>query len=122
MISWIKIETTLPQKPEIRKLALRLKGSPEEAIGLCVVFWAWLDVNSVDGNLKDMDEAFIDAIVGRPGFAVAMCAVGWLATTPRGFLVANFERHNGTNSKRRALNARRQSSFRRRHTGNSHDQ
>lgn len=119
MISWIKVETVLPHKPEVAQIALRLRIGKQEAIGLCVSFWCWLDSATTDGNLKDFDAALLDDAMGRPGFAEAMVSVGWLSRTPRGLAVPNFERHNGTNSKRRALDARRAANYRDRRRDNA---
>lgn len=121
MISWIKIETTLPQKPEVARLALRLKVSQFEALGLCVAFWIWLDGVTTDGVLRGADDATIDTTFHREGFAEALRSVGWLAINEHGVpVVPAFEKHNGATSKRRVQTARRVVAHRMRNGGNSH--
>jgi len=120
MIAWIKVETTLPQKPELLKLSLRLRIPRREAIGLCIEFWLWADsVAREDGVLRGADEESLDAIFGQPGFAAAMRAVGWLEDHPDGFAVPNWTKHNSRSTKARLAAARRKAKSR---WGRSHDE
>jgi hypothetical protein len=99
---WIKIEHSMPDKPEIGQLADRLEISYNEAIGMVLRFWIWADQQSIDGYALSVTEKFIDHIVGRNGFAAAMRSCGWLASGDDGPYLPNFNRHNGDTAKKRA--------------------
>lgn len=49
----------------------------------------------------------IDRKTGIPGFGAALVAIGWILDDPQGVVIANFEEHNGTSAKKRAVTAKR---------------
>lgn len=111
---WIKLETATIDKPEVIKLA-RLLGIPKtQAVGCLVVFWAWIDANSVDGGVDGVVDADVDALVDAPGFANALRSVGWLEIDNgcEKIRAPHFERHNGKTAKNRALKTERQKNWR----------
>ena len=107
-IPWIKIEATLPHKPEVMRMASRLGVSEFAVVGHLVAFWVWCD-----GNLKGQCPRFfgtvsgLDRIAGRDGFTEAMIEAEWLATDGREFWIPNFDRHLDQSAKTRAFEAER---------------
>jgi hypothetical protein len=106
---WIKIETTLPDKPEVIAMAARLRmKDPDTVTGKLVRIWVWADANSIDGHQLAITPAFIDRLTACKGFAAAMEAVGWLVIGGDGLLsFPGFDRHNGDSAKKRATEARK---------------
>lgn len=102
-VNWIKVQHSLPDKPEVFAIA-RIVGQNRNAIvGLLLRFWIWCDQNSTDGRDMAITSQDVDEIVGVPGFASAMRQNGWLEGDDGSLQVPNFERHNGNSAKARAL-------------------
>ena len=107
-IPWIKIEATLPHKPEVMRIASKLGISEFAVVGHLVAFWVWCD-----GNLKGQCPRFfgtvsgLDRIAGRDGFTQAMIEAEWLATDGQEFWIPNFDRHLDQSAKTRAFEAER---------------
>lgn len=112
---WIKIETTTPDKPEVAKMAHRLKVKDHDLIvGKLVRLFAWADANSVDGQKVSITRAFIDRLVSMKGFAHALeHDAKWISGPDDSIDFANFERHNGDSAKRRAMETRKKQDQRR---------
>lgn len=111
-MSWIKVETTTPRKPEIFQLSEILGVSPREAFGLCFDFWAWIDEISIDGsNAVGVTKALLDRYLGVTGAADALEKTGWLRVISGGISIPNGQRHNGETAKHRAVAAKRQLRF-----------
>lgn len=106
-MSWIKIETTLPQKPETIKIAAILKKKPAEVVGALVVLWCLTDGLTEDGFLQYYGRREIDAAVGVRGFCAALEQVGWIELGDDGARLVNYDKHNGRSAKMRAETARR---------------
>jgi hypothetical protein len=102
-VSWIKVEKTTPDKPEMLELAGALGVSQGDAFLLLFRFWCWVDSHSHDGNVSVTHERYIDAVVGVTGFADALLAVGWLRRSGHVFEMPNFETHLSKSAKKRAL-------------------
>jgi hypothetical protein len=100
---WIKIEVATPDKPEICAIANRLKIDEDMVVGKLVRFWAWVAQNQVQGSNLGVTLDFIDRLVGRKGFAAALCQAGWLAEEDGNVSIPNFDRHNSTVARTRAL-------------------
>lgn len=118
MVSWIKIEVILPDKPEVITLAklLRLKDS-DTVVGKLIRLWSWADMQTVDGNCVPCTDAFIDRTVFCKGFARDLRSVGWLEGEEGALVFPRFERHNGETTKERIGSNRRVSRFRNRGNG-----
>lgn len=119
---WIKLEATTPDKPEVYRLAELLDLDPDTVIGKLVRVWVWADQHlqsaSETGNASvtllyaecnapPVASALIDRIAMLPGFANAMCKVGWFTQTKDGMQFCNFARHNGKTAKTRAITNKR---------------
>lgn len=108
MTSWIKLEVTTPDKPEIVAMAARLRIDQDAVVGKCFRIWAWADLNSVNGHALPITADFIDKrLTSQKGFAAAMRAVGWLEGEDGALTFPGFDRHNGATAKARAESARR---------------
>ena len=104
---WIKIETGLPQKPEVMRMAEIMDLDEIQVVGHLVLFWSWCDANlsrdcpDVIGTKKGIDRA-----AGGTGFVDAMLQVGWLQEITidgvRGFRIPNFDHHLSKSAKTRA--------------------
>ena len=109
---WIKIETRLPQKPEVMQLAFILGIDELHVVGHLVLFWSWCDGQMsrecpvVIGTKKGLDRAAC-----RDGFADAMIAVGWLISEPTkngvSFQIPNMDHHLSKSAKTRATEAKK---------------
>lgn len=111
-MSWIKVDTTLVNKPEVVQISRILKKKREEVLGYLVKFWCLIDGITENGTLPSYDKPAIDELTGLKGFAKAMQVVGWLEFSDDGCIVTRFEKHNGASAKKRAESALRQSRFR----------
>lgn len=109
---WIKIEQSLPNKPEVFKLAQELLITRQETIGHLVNLWLWTDQVCEDGKISGNRE-MVDSIT-MPQFANALINVGWLHVCEDTLEFTNFERHNGSTAKRRASNTRKVAEYRKR--------
>jgi hypothetical protein len=105
---WIKIETTLPDKPEVVKMTTILAIDQDAVVGKLIRFWIWADANTADGHALSVTSAFIDRLTYCPGFADALSKVGWLEGRDAALSVPNFVRHNGQTAKSRAQSNDRQ--------------
>lgn len=104
---WIKIETCTPDKPEICSLSTQLRMDEDTVMGKLVRLWSWAELNRVDPNDLGVTKEFIDRLVGRKGFAVALENTGWLTETNGKLSFRNFKRHNSPVAQNKALTAKR---------------
>lgn len=105
---WIKVEHGLPSKPEVMELADTLGVSDNEAVGLLVRFWLWVDVNlSPSCPVVPGTMSRIDRVVGVDGFATAMQSVRWLSINEGEVSIPNYDHHLSQSAKRRGVEARK---------------
>ncbi len=109
---WIKIEKATPHKTEVLRIARLLGVSPLHAFGACTVFWAWADDATDNGHLPGLDAALLDEVLHIPGLTAALIDVQWLIDVGDGFQIANYDRHNGSSAKKRAMENRRKADYR----------
>ncbi|GKW21873.1 hypothetical protein PEC302107_36020 [Pectobacterium araliae] len=110
MADWIKVEVSTSQKIEVFILSEILDLDADSVLGKLVKLWSWADANTVDGHAHSVTKKILDRVVGCDGFADAMLdtRVNWLKQTESGDLIfPNFDRHNGSGAKKRALAAQR---------------
>ncbi|MBN3758175.1 hypothetical protein G3N95_35030 [Paraburkholderia sp. Tr-20389] len=100
---WIKMRTALADDPAVIAMAERLGEDEFTIVGRLHYFWGWADAQSRDGHAPGVTKRWIDRYCRCDGFADAMIAVGWLVVDDVGVTLPNFERHNGSSSKDRAL-------------------
>lgn len=102
---WIKVEHATVDKPEILRIADLLGVKPNEALGIMVSFWVWLDRNSRNGLVTHMSRTTLDNVTHTPGFAACLVDVGWAQIDDATGIITipNHDRHNGNPAKTRAL-------------------
>lgn len=116
--NWIKVEVITPDKPEIFLISEKLNIDPDMVLGKLIRLWVWADqqfaisnaesVTDLEqlerkGNASVLSKIAIDRVAFMPGFADALLSAGWLAQDGDALFFVNFEKHNGKNSKNRAL-------------------
>ncbi len=105
---WIKIEHGLPSKPEVMELADLLGVSDNEAVGLLVRFWLWVDENlSPECPVVPGTTSRLDRVVGVDGFATAMQSVGWLVVNDGSVAIPNYQHHLAQSAKRRGVESKK---------------
>ena len=104
---WIKVEHWTPDKPEVFRIADRLKIDPDAVVGKLVRIWIWADQQTTDGNAPSVTKTLLDRVASVNGFADAMISARWLEEVDDGVQFVNFDRHNGQTSKMRAQTAKR---------------
>ena len=107
MTGWIKIETSLPEKPEVIALAILLGLEEDDVVGKLVRLWRWCDAQLVDKLARHVPVVFIDRLIGCPAFSRALIQVGWLVVHSDALEFPHFERHLAQGAKKRALDAER---------------
>ncbi|MDF1815627.1 MAG: hypothetical protein P1V20_25740 [Verrucomicrobiales bacterium] len=105
---WIKMETSLAEKPEVLVISSLLDIDRYAVVGRLHRIWSWFDAHSEDGNAKGLTTRFIDELVFLPGFAEALRKVGWLEVRTGSLSIPRFSRHNGQSAKKRAQARNRQ--------------
>lgn len=110
-MSWIKVDTTLVNKPKVVQISRMLKKKREETLGFLIKFWCLVDGLTEDGFLPGYDRVAVDDLVGLKGFAKALQVVDWLDFDENGCTVSKYEKHNGNSAKKRAESALRNKRF-----------
>ena len=108
---WLKIEVSLPDKPEVWEMAGILSIDPDAVVGKLLKVWRWFDAHTESGNASGVTFALVDSKAGVNGFAEAMNFVGWLIQDGRELRLPNFDRHNGKTAKNRVLTAKRVAAY-----------
>lgn len=104
---WIKVEHTLPDKPEVVTMADVLGIDQDAVVGKLLRIWIWADQQTISGNGLRVTKAFLDRISCCNNFASVLQQVGWLSGTDGDVSLTNFDRHNGFTSKARATTYKR---------------
>ena len=104
---WIKMRSNLWDDPRVAKIVDMTDSSEAAVVGALYWLWATADQHTADGIMPGLSLRQIDRKTGVPGFAEAMCAVGWLADHPDGVRLVDFEKHNGSSAKKRCQTAKR---------------
>src|SRR5690606_16747633 len=109
---WIKIQVSLPDKPEVWQMAGALGIHADEVVGKLIRVWAWFDTHTENGHASCVTYPLLDRVSGVTGFAEAMALVGRLDGKGTDTYLPNFDRHNGKTAKNRALATDRKASER----------
>lgn len=104
---WLKMEATLPEKPEVWQIAGLLGIDPDAVVGKLFKVWRWFDQQTEDGNALGVTYALVDSTTSVTGFGEAMALCGWLEQDGSILRLPKFDRHNGKTAKNRALTAKR---------------
>lgn len=106
-MSWLKIDATTPDKPEVWAMAAILGLDRDAIFGKLFRVWKWFDEHTRNGNAAFVTTALVDSIAGVEKFSDAMISVRWLHVENDGVSMPHFDRHNGKSAKKRALTSRR---------------
>lgn len=105
---WIKMRLDLQSHPKIVRILSATKSDKFRVIGGLHAVWSVFDTHSSDGRLDGYTPEALDHIIGWPGFAAAVIAVGWLVQKGEDALILpEFDEHNGKSGKRRAEDQKR---------------
>lgn len=109
---WLPVDIGIVSNHKTKRLMRRLKlRSPAEAIGLLVCLWSWAMANAPDGDLSHLDHEDIASIAEWTGdpeeFVVALHAAKWLDKTPTGYVIHEWEEHQGQSFRKRVWEADR---------------
>lgn len=105
---WIKIEHSLPGKPEVMELARLMDIDEMSVVGHLVCFWTWVDLNlSPECPHAKGTKRGLDRVAGRDGFVDAMLQVGWLHFDGENVTIPNYDHHLSQSAKKRAEEARK---------------
>ena len=105
---WIKMDTDLPDKPEVVRMAGILSMDRFAIVGRLHRLWSWWNKHTSNGHALGVTEAFLDELVNRDGFSAALREVQWLESQSDSLAIPRFERHNGNSAKSRAQATERQ--------------
>jgi hypothetical protein len=100
---WLKFEKATMDKPEVFEMAGILGIDPDAVVGKLLRVWSWFDEQSRDGHASVTVRTLLERRAGVPDFVAAMISVGWLTESNGCFILPNYERHNGSSAKSRAL-------------------
>lgn len=105
---WIKMRLDLQTHPKVVRILSATKADKFRVIGGLHAVWSVFDTHSADGRLPGYTADTMDHIIGWPGFANAMIAVGWLGDDDgQALVLPEFSEHNGKSGKRRAEDQKR---------------
>lgn len=108
---WIKMRGNLWDDPRVAKLADMTNSHEATIIGALYWLWATADQHTEDGIMPDLSTRSIDRKTGVAGFANALISIGWLTIEGDGVSLPEFEKHNGSSSKKRMQTAKRVAKF-----------
>ena len=107
-MAWIKVELSLPDKPEVCQIASILDLDIDAVTGKLIRIWGWASRSCHgDGVTSVTVMSHLDRIAGVTGFVAALVKVGWCRVENDKLLFVNFDRHNSQTAKDRALAAAR---------------
>lgn len=113
------MRVTLRQCPQVVRLASAFNADKCPlavrvacAIGFLQITWSLFDQQARDGVLAGYTPEALDLMVGFEGWTSAMQEVGWIAVTPAGIELYDWQKHNGTSAKRRLQEAERKRAVR----------
>jgi len=111
-MSWIPVRLDLHDDPAVVAISKRTDLDIFSVVGRLVKIWAVANQQSVDGFLAHFDEADVDRIAGKIGFAAAMQMVCWLVLCTDGVRFPNWNHWLSKSAKARLLDNRRKKNIR----------
>lgn len=115
-MSWLKWNCGLTRKREILIMASALSMRPVYVAAHFMLVMEWADGETDTGEIAGLPVSVLDEYAQCSGFGQAMVNVGWVEVYDGGFRFVNYERHNGTSTKKRLAAASRQNRKRDRET------
>lgn len=143
---WMKICLNLPEHPKVFQLSILTGITPDAVVGKLIKVWRWAHRHTTDGvvhtgvtppshecNAPSVTQTLqervpervtpvynllrhFDEHVSHPGFTEAMLTVGWLVIDSGNIVFPEFDKHNSSTAKSRALNNSRVSRYRKKAT------
>lgn len=110
-MDWIKARTNLHRDPRVSQIATACKIDVFSAMGRLLVVWGWAGEFTETGIIIATDDD-VDRIAEHKHFAAAMRLVGWLSGDAGSLQLPNWQKHNASCARARALAAARQMSRR----------
>lgn len=104
---WIKMRADLHTHPKVVRISSALRADRLRVIGGLHAVWCLFDAHAINGRLDGYTTEALDDMIGFPGFASAMAAVGWLVVGDECLDAPRFDEHNGQSAKRRAMETER---------------
>lgn len=104
---------------KMSKQPARITPNTFSVVGALHSVWALFDEQSLDGKLPMFTLDDLDGFLKWPGFAQAMCQVGWISYDGQSLQMHNFNVHNGSSARRRALESLRKLSVRKMSASNA---
>lgn len=104
---WIKMRDNLWDDPRVAALCDACDCTEAQIIGGLYWIWSTADQHTESGHMPGLTLRQIDRKTGIKGFGDAMCSIGWLEDCAGGVSIVNFDDHNGSSAKKRAMTAKR---------------
>ncbi len=105
---YIKVTCSLPGKSEVQVVADELGINDDEALGLVVRFFIWLDSQmNEQGYVDHATPERISRQLHRPGLVEALVKAGWVMEDGAGIMIPNHNRHMGVAAKKRMYETER---------------
>ena len=110
--AWLPVDVAIVNNHKTKRLVRRLGlHSAAEAVGYLVCLWAWAMVHAPDGDLSHLDVEDIAGAAGWPDdpehFVKALHGSKWLDKTPGGYVIHQWEEHQGQSFRKRVWEADR---------------
>lgn len=90
---WIKMRDNLWDDPRVAKIVDLTDSSEAAVVGSLYWLWATADQHTEDGIMPGLTLRSIDRKTGVPGFAEALCTIGWLADHPDGVRIVDSDKY-----------------------------
>ncbi len=105
--TFIALRRNLFDDPRVHRIAAATGLDAFGVVGRLARVWAFATEHVEGGFAAGVGPAFIDSLVGVPGFSAAMVGVGWLATTKDSLTFPDWHRWLSKSARRRAVNTAR---------------
>lgn len=93
-------------------MAAKLAYDRDTMVGKLHRLWSYADSHTINGQLKRLSPAALDALMDAPGLYLALAEVNWAREKNSEVILVDYVRHNGATAKRRILTARRTARWR----------
>jgi len=113
---WLPIDCNLGVKPEVLEVAAATGQPIEVVIGRLVRLWSWAWFITADGTVKGSLAMLSSVAGGDEPFWQAVEQAGWLEVGEKTLTIPGWEERFSQAAKSRALAARRQETWRKRHS------
>lgn len=107
---WMQIDCDLPEKPEVQLIVARSGVDLDTVLGRLIRFWRWVQRHTTSANVERVDAQVLAQLCGGDSeFWKVVSSSGWVEFTETGICISGWKKRFSKSSKKRALDARRQS-------------